>query len=160
MRTILLVACVLVLAGCSSASRFERMASEPLASYERDSLFATIDTATRASYGYTAQDPVRLGHFGTFKGLQASYEMISRLRLEGQPLKILRRGSSRLEAPFDTTEVKPGSDVRMSGVAFVDRYTLVTPDARDTVHLYFDAYYAAPVRIPQGLELAAPSVNR
>ena len=154
MRLFLLSGWILLIAGCIPTAGTGGSRPAPLTSVERDSLFAHLESAPRASYGHSPYDPVRLGHFGTFKGIQASYWLLSRLRKDGQPLRVLMRGTGPIDPPADTSLARPGPDIHPPFTGIMDAYVLVTANTGDTLRLYFDAYYAAPVYLPQGLTVA------
>ena len=107
-------------------------------------LFSGVEEAPTSSYGYSIDDPIKLGYYGLNESISASKTYISRLRLQGEPLVVIYRAST--QNPADKN--KP-----------LDLYRLVTESAEDTIALYVDVYHKAPVWAPRGLTFVGASME-
>lgn len=141
---------ILGLTACAGPPGFD-WPTGPLTDAERSALFTNVEPAESQTYGLTPDDAIRIGRYGPSKGIQAAREMIARLRLEGRPLTVISRMSIRVAAP-GSADVEPAPYGVPSGETIVDAYVVTSEAAADTLRLYFDAYYAAPLRVPVGLE--------
>ena len=144
---------LLLLAACVPPQPMFDWPREPLTPDERADLFANVEAAHDDTYGYTLEHAVRIGRYGPFKGMQASAEMISHLRKDGRPLRVLGRFSRHTARPVPPV-ASPGPYGTSREETIVDVYTAVTANG-DTLRLYFDPYYSAPLRVPQGLDWSA-----
>ena len=102
-------------------------------------LLAEVTPAERSSYGYTVEDPVRIGHAGFPESIGLAREFLSRLRKDGERLEVVSQSAV-------------GTPPR-----FTDRYTVVTESSRDTLNLYVDVYRSAPLQVPEGLSYVSPA---
>ncbi|MEP0547258.1 MAG: hypothetical protein ABJF88_10035 [Rhodothermales bacterium] len=145
----------LLLAACSASQGGFDWPREPLTLTEYAELFADVEPAQNEAYGRKPEDAIRIGRYGPFKGIQASSEMIARLRKDGQPLEVVTRTSMYTVAPDSSSaQPAPQGPPRPEGVVIVDSYLLTPVGTSDTLRLYFDPYHVAPLRVPQGLEWA------
>jgi len=148
----------LLLAACSAPQHGFDWPREPLTLAEYTELFADVEPAQSETYGRTPEDAIRIGRYGPFKGMQASSEMIARLRQNGQPLEVVRRMSTRAVAPDPSSaQPAPYAPPRTEGSTIVDSYLLTAVGTGDTLRLYFDPYHVAPLRVPPGLEWVTPT---
>ncbi len=143
----------LLLTACSASQNGFDWSREPLTLAEYAELFADVEPAQSETYGRTPEDAIRIGRYGPFKGIQASSEMITRLRKDGLPLEVVIRRSMNTVAP-DSSVAQPAPDAppKPEGIVIVDSYLLTPVGTSDTLRLYFDPYHVAPLRVPQGLE--------
>ncbi|MEP0545909.1 MAG: hypothetical protein ABJF88_03190 [Rhodothermales bacterium] len=153
----LLLLVFLLLAACSAPHRGFEWPREPLTLAEYNALFAEVEVAQSETYGRTPEDAIRIGRYGPFKGIQASSEMIARLRKDGKPLQVVTRTSMYTVAPDSASaQPAPHGPPRPEGVVIVDSYLLTPVGTSDTLRLYFDPYHVAPIRAPRGMEWVFP----
>jgi hypothetical protein len=122
-------------------------------------VFADLKHASRSSYGYSPDDPVRIGYSGDMqKNIGFCYYYIAGLRTaNNKELRITGRGS--LPDPNN----KPGifeSNRRWGGTescCMLDKYYMVAENSTDTLSLYFDIYHKEPLLIPKGLSFTPPT---
>ena len=118
--------------------------------------------ATRSNYGYTAEDPIRIGYYKDFReniGLCNSY--LASLRTTDQrPMQVVGRSSVR--APRNEPEEPKGflglpkrGGLPTGGI--LDEYLLVPVGTTDTLRLYFDVYHKDSLQVPRGLSFTPPS---
>jgi hypothetical protein len=144
---ILITLCIILMAGCAA------QIVNPLVG---------VTPATSEGYGYSAEDPIRLGYTKDIQeNIGYCYAYMERLRtLDGKPLEILSRAS--VSDPKNKVGEKkilgflPSRfDSELWG-GILDRYTLTAAGTADTLELYFDIYHKEPVLIPTGLKYAEP----
>lgn len=98
-------------------------------------LLQDVQPATDPTYGYTFQNPIRIGYYNEFKSMDAATYYLLHLRGSGnQKLLMLSAASIRGD----------------NGI--IDGYKLLTSRTKDTIHLYIDANSKGPLFIPKGLE--------
>jgi hypothetical protein len=122
-----------------------------------------IKPALRSGYGYTAEDPIRIGltkdYFRTNIGFCYSY--MENLRTPGQlPFRIIGRVSvkdpkNKIEGLTGFLGMPLRNPNPRGGI--LDRYTLVSEQDTDTIQLYFDIYHKDTLLIPIGLNYVQPS---
>ena len=152
-RKALLAGLALLLPACvSHTTGYSLGPREALTPAEQRSLFSGAVTASDSTYGYTRENPIRIGRYGPFKGMQGSNLMLNQLSRNGQPLRVLWRQAVFTGRP-DTSEAALGPFSVDRDSFLVDRYYVTPEGGRDTLMLHFDVYYAAPVQVPQGLAL-------
>lgn len=100
-------------------------------------LLAHVEPAEREGYGYTPEDPVRIGFADPQGSIALSRAFLAGLRKDGEPLAIVGRSS-------------------VGPPPLTDAYTLVTETGRDTLVLYLNVYRRAPLHVPRGLTYVAP----
>lgn len=123
--------------------------------------FETVQSAGDPGYGYTAANPIRIGHYGDpGKAIDACYFFMSHLiTIDGGGLEILGRVST-LDPEHEPSRPSPlgipkrGSSPR-GGI--LDSYALVPVGTSDTLKLYFDIYHKERIFVPQGLVFVAPT---
>ena len=120
-----------------------------------------LQPSARPGYGYTAEDPVRLGFSKNIgKNIRFCYTYIQSLRTaDQQPFAIISRAD--VTDPKNEPEQQkflglPRRDSVLKG-GILDLYELVSINDADTVRLYFDIYHWDTLRVPVGLEFIPPA---
>jgi hypothetical protein len=122
--------------------------------------FEEIQNTTDPEYGYSANNPIRIGHYGDpRKATNACYYFMSHLRtIDGSALELISGGS------IPDPEHKPSRPtflgIPMRGSlpsgGILDVYTLVPVGTSDTLELYFDIYHKERILVPKGLVFVEP----
>ncbi len=120
-----------------------------------------LKPASRAGYGYTAEDPICIGYSKDLAenvGLSTTY--MQRLRAsDQQPLQIVARFT--VQDPRHEPEQPKflGLPLRngFPKGGLLDAYILVSVQGTDTVRLYFDIYHKDSLRVPTGLQWISPA---
>jgi hypothetical protein len=120
-----------------------------------------LETATRPGYGYTAEDPIRMGYSGNLqKNINLCHVYLASLRTsDQQPLLVVYRVS--VKDPVNEPEQSESlglpmrNSYRKGGI--LDLYVLAPAVGSDTVQLYFDIYHKDSLRVPKGLQFVSPA---
>lgn len=117
-------------------------------------LFKDIQPSTDPDYGYTTENPIKIGHSGWMypkKNIEASYYFLSCLRgPNGEPLRLLYHAT--VDDPLNKLsymETRGFGTIVKSGL--LDEYILVIEGTSDTLSLFFDPFHKGPIMIPKGL---------
>jgi hypothetical protein len=122
--------------------------------------FLTIQPTVDDSYGYSDENPVRIGYYKEIgRNITLCKNYIRSLRtLNGESLEAILRVSvedPKYDPSYGTfLGLHRRGDIAKGG--FLDLYTLVPESGSDTVNLYFDIYHAEPLLIPKGLLFVEP----
>ena len=118
-------------------------------------LLGNLSESVDPTYGYTAENPIRIGYYGSRGSIEASYAYLSCLRgPNGEPLQLLVRMTvedpiNPMAKPWPPRAFDPGLS---SGL--LDAYQLAVLGTRDTVFVYMDVYHKGPMMVPKGLSYA------
>jgi hypothetical protein len=136
---------IITLAGCAS--------HKPKLSWD-------LESSYRSNYGYSPDDPICIGYSGNMqKCFQLCDTYISCLRAkDNQRFSILMHAtvedpkhelekSNFLGIPLKYGEIRGG---------LLDRFTIVSESAIDTLNLYFDMYHRDTLRVPNNLVFVPP----
>lgn len=119
-----------------------------------------LETATRPQYGYTAEDPIRIGYSGDLqKNINLCQVYLTSLRTsDQQPLHVVYQVSVKDTVNKPEQSKFPGLPMRNSSPkgGILDLYVLVPAVGSDTVRLYFDIYHKDSLRVPEGLLFVSP----
>lgn len=148
--TRLLVVWLVLLAGCASrpSTREPVLVSGgvqggrgyPAGSSASGEAVVLTETAASADYGYTPEEPVRVGNGVPSDGPRRSRLYLSALRgPEGQSIEFERRGSC---CPFETEHSSLGG--------LLDVYEITFEGLGEPILLYIDMYDPGELLIPQG----------
>ena len=123
-----------------------------------------LQSATRSGYGYTAEDPIRMGFSKDFeKNVDLCKTYLAGLRTsDQQPFQIVERASVRDPKNKPKRQKFLGLPLRNSVPTggLLDLYLLVSIYDTDTVSLYFDIYHKDSLRVPRDLQFVAPTPAR
>lgn len=118
--------------------------------------FVNINKAVSTDYGYSDENPIRIGYSKNFKdNVDLCIIYISNLRtIAGESLNIISRVS--VDDPKNDPSTRSGflglpirGAVPAGGI--LDAYTLVSENEFDTLLLYFDIYHKEKLHIPDNL---------
>jgi hypothetical protein len=118
--------------------------------------FLNLQTSADSSYGYTAQNPLRLKKGNQQKSMEYSYSFLSGLRTQdGQTFKLLYTATTDnpnyKEPKIKLTNRYSGMPLN-GNLGLLDKYVLLTSNTKDTVRLYVDVYNKGELQLPIGLK--------
>lgn len=131
--------------------------------------FDGLTTAADHTYGYTAENPLKLKKGQAAKSTEYAISFVSALEMEdgrsliltrtalvfdprySEPIRKIDYGSltSGIQSPLHAAV--PIDNVVTKGV--LQEYVFQTSDQKDTIHLYVDIYHKDDLEIPKGLRL-------
>jgi len=116
--------------------------------------FSKLKQSTDSSYGYSANNPLKLRKGDPVGGVSNSKKFLQGLRTEdGQELTI----ASRSSVNDPNYKEKPGGIAANLGDGGVlDMYELITSATKTKIILYFDIYHKGGLMIPIGLKYVKP----
>lgn len=116
--------------------------------------FSKLKQSTDSSYGYSANNPLKLRKGDPVGGISNSKKFLQGLKTEdGQELTIVSRSS--VNDP--NYKEKPGGIAANLGNGGIpDRYELITPITKTRIILYVDIYHKGGLMIPIGLKYVKP----
>lgn len=126
-------------------------------------LFSSIRKTEDKSYGYTIENPICIGYYSDWKrNTKAAWYFLSKLQLDGHPLKLIRHSSYQRPKNLvmrTTLPMRFGNDDGINNL--LDRFDLVIRGTNDTtkVVLYFDVILKGEIKIPFGLTYIETSQN-
>lgn len=118
--------------------------------------FLNLQASADSSYGYTAQNPLRLKKGNQQKSMEHAYKFLVGLRTQdGQTLTLLSRATTDnpnyKEPKIKLTNRYTG--MPLSGnLGLLDRYVFLTSTTKDTINLYVDVYNKGELQLPVGLK--------
>jgi len=118
--------------------------------------FANVTSIEDSSYGYTAENPIKIKNGDLNNSIRSSYYYISKLRTEkGNKLKLIQRYSvvnpNYKEPAVPLINRYTGQPLNGNG-PILDVYILVPEHETDTIKLYINPYKKGDVKIPVGLK--------
>ena len=116
--------------------------------------FSKLQQSTDSSYGYSANNPLKLKKGDPAGGVSNSKKFLQGLRTEdGQELSI----ESRSGVVDPNYKEKPGGiAANLGDGGILDKYELVTSVTKTKIILYFDVYHKGGLMIPIGLKYVKP----
>ena len=117
------------------------------------SLINQTQTTEDPTYGYSINNPIKIGYYSVPKSIEASHKYISLLRTEeGKSLRLIMSGTTMAPEGIQKKSIpmRFGSNIK-SGM--LDFYMLVVEGTEDTLKLYFDAYQKGDLAVPVGLRI-------
>jgi hypothetical protein len=118
--------------------------------------FISLTQSEDSSYGYTAQNPLRLKKGNQRKSMEYANHFLLGLRLQdGQRLKLLF--GATVENP-NHKESKIRLTNRFTGMPLsgnlgvLDKYVFLTSNTKDTITLFVDIYNKGELKLPVGLK--------
>jgi hypothetical protein len=117
--------------------------------------FSKLTNSVDSSYGYTAQNPVKLKKGDQVKSIKNSYHYLSGLKTQdSQSLNLLYRSS--LQNPnFKEPAIRLTyrySGMPVGNLGILDRYVFLTSNTKDTIVIYIDIYGKGELKLPVGLK--------
>ena len=118
--------------------------------------FKKLTSTTDSTFGYTADNPLKLKRGNQEKSIDNSHKFLSGLKtLDDQTLTFLFRLSIR-----DPAYKKPliGINDRQTGLpisgklGMLDKYVFLTSNSKDTIVLFIDIYNKGDLFLPVGLK--------
>ena len=123
--------------------------------------FAGMEQAVDDQYGYTAENPVRIGYYKDFGDNIAlcKYYLFCLRTIDGERLLVLDRVSVD-DPKYDPSHggflgLHSRGEPAVGGI--LDEYTLVTESGKDSLQIYFDIYHNEPLAVPKGMTFAEPT---
>jgi hypothetical protein len=122
--------------------------------------FTKLSSATDSTFGYSADDPLKLKKGNQSKSIDYSYKFLRGLRTtDGQTLLLLSRSSvddpGYNESSIRITNRRTGLPI--SGkLGILDKYIFLTSEKKDTMTLYVDIYNRGELQLPIGLKYEQP----
>jgi hypothetical protein len=122
--------------------------------------FTKLLNSTDSSYGYTAQNPLKLKKGNQGKSITNSYTLLSGLKTQdNQALKFLSRVTTD-DPNYKEPAIKINNrytGMPISGkLGLLDRYVFLTANTRDTVTIFVDIYNKGTLMLPIGLKYVQP----
>jgi hypothetical protein len=118
--------------------------------------FTKLSVAADSTFGYTAQNPLKLKNGNQIKSIDYSRRFLYGLKTsDSQDLQLLYRGTtddpSYKEGKIRITDRRTGLPI--SGkLGILDKYVFLTSVTRDTVILFVDIYNRGKLQLPVGLK--------
>ena len=118
--------------------------------------FSEIEPTTDLSYGYTAENPVKIKNADLNNSIGSSYYYISRLRTEkGNKLQLIERFSvanpNYKEQSILLQNRYTGQPLSYGTGPLLDLYILIPENEPDTIKIYINPYIKGVIKIPYGL---------
>jgi hypothetical protein len=122
--------------------------------------FNNLALATDSSYGYSAENPIKLKKGNQEKSIANSYNFLAGLKTsDGQSLTLLSRAATR-DPKYKEPAIKINN--RYTGMplngklGLLDKYTFLTSTSKDTIKVYIDIYNKGTLLMPIGLKYEQP----
>src|SRR5688572_11381564 len=118
--------------------------------------FTKLGTSTDSTFGYSAQNPLKLKKGSQAKSFDNSYKFLSGLKThDNQTLELLVRsttGNPAYKEPAIRISNRQ-TGLPMSGkLGLLDKYVFLTSNTKDTITLYVDIYNKGDLSLPIGLK--------
>jgi len=118
--------------------------------------FSEIEPTTDLSYGYTAENPVKIKNADLNNSIGSSYYYLSRLRTEkGNKLQLIERFSvanpDYQEPAIPLQNRYTGQPLNYGTGPLLDLFILTPENEPDTIKIYINPYIKGVVKIPCGL---------
>lgn len=109
------------------------------------------------TYGYAPENPVAIKNADLNSSIGSSYYYLSRLRSEkGNKLELIKRSSvsnpNYKNPTAPVTNRYTGQPLSYGGGPFLDYYTLLPKNEKDTIKIYINPYLKGKIRVPVGLK--------
>lgn len=118
--------------------------------------FSKLPSSTDSTYGYTAQNPLKMKKGNQSKSIDNSYKFLAGLKThDNQFLTLLSRRSAKNPAYQEPTiQINNRYSGRpISGnLGMLDKYDFLTSGTKDTVTLFVDIYNKGTLFLPVGLK--------
>lgn len=118
--------------------------------------FTKLVTSTDSSYGYSAQNPLRLKKGNQGKSIINSEKFLSGLKTEDNQSLIYLFRTTVSDPNYKEPKIKLNN--RYTGMplngklGILDRYVFLTSNTKDTVRLFVDIYNKGTLMLPIGLK--------
>ena len=121
--------------------------------------FVKLDTSPDSTYGYTAQNPLKLKKGNPQKSIDYSYSFLAGLKTkDDQALIYLSRFTTSSpgykEPAIRLNNRFTGSPSGKSGL--LDNYFFLTSVTKDTINVFVDIYNKGTLMVPIGLKYQQP----
>jgi len=118
--------------------------------------FDNLLTATDSTYGYTAENPIKLKKGAQEKSITNSYNFLAGLKTsDGQTLTLLSIATTN-DPHYKEPAIKINNrytGMPMNGkLGLLDKYIFLTSTSKDTIKIYIDIYNKGTLMIPIGLK--------
>jgi len=118
--------------------------------------FSKLQNSPDSSYGYTAQNALKLKKGNQGKSIAYAYNFLSGLKThDNQTLKLLFRAT--VDDPnYKQPAIKINNrytGMPISGkLGLLDKYIFLTSNTKDTIKIFVDVYNKGPLMLPIGLK--------
>ena len=100
--------------------------------------FSNVEQSTDPTYGYTAENPIKIKNADLSNSINSSYYYLSRLRTyRGNKLNLIIQIATQ--------------NPKSHKFSIIDKYLLKPENEVDTIRIYIDPYSKGVVKIPYGL---------
>jgi hypothetical protein len=118
--------------------------------------FTQLPQSTDSTYGYTAENPIKIKKGNQEKSIRRSREFLRGLKTsDGQTLELIKR-SSMANASYKKPAIDPINKFDhkpLSGnLGMLDKYVFITSATKDTLTLFIDIYNKGELFIPTRLK--------
>jgi hypothetical protein len=119
--------------------------------------FKNLETSSDSTYGYTLGNPIKIRNFDFQNSINSSHYYIEHLlSKEKKKLKVISRkaiSNPEFKEPLFKNLIwtDSGNPVFNGKGPYIDLYTLLAGNEKDTVKIYVNSYVKSKVKIPVGL---------
>ena len=118
--------------------------------------FADVKPAEDPTYGYVAENPIKIKNANLNNSIGSSYYYLSRLRTEkGNRLQLIQRFSRNNPNYKEPSVPLPnrysGQSLNYGSGPLLDCYILLPESEFDTIRLYINPYSKGEINVPAGL---------
>ncbi len=118
--------------------------------------FSKLFNSTNTSYGYTAQNALRLKKGNQGKSISYSYSFLSGLKTQDNQTLILLFRAIVNDPNYKEPAIKINNrftGMPISGkLGLLDKYVFLTSNTKDTIRIFVDVYNKGTLMLPIGLK--------